>query len=118
MNFSEITFNVTSLVTIVGAVMSVLSVYVKLNNKIAIINKEQEVIKDDVTSNHRELIIIVDKREKQVNKEVEIIHERIDRVKEDVRDNRIKSEKETSDLKSAMQEMELRIIKAIHEIKK
>lgn len=48
----------------------------------------------------------------------EQIHRRIDNVKEVVEKNREKSDTNVQEIKSEMNKMELRIIQAIHEIKK
>ena len=46
------------------------------------------------------------------------IHKRVDSLKGTVEINRERSDKNTNEIKSEMQKMELRIIQAIHELKK
>lgn len=47
-----------------------------------------------------------------------IFNKRIEALKGEVKENRDKADKSVNDITGKMQEMELRIIKAIHEIKK
>jgi hypothetical protein len=46
-----------------------------------------------------------------------ILHKRLDNLKDEVKENRDKSDTAISDITSKMQAMELRIITAIHELK-
>lgn len=96
MNAEEITFGINSLSSIVFGLGGGLLAWFKLKGKTELQQQSIDVL----------------------NEEVDKLHNRIDRLKEEVAKNREKSDNSVQEIKNSMNAMELRIIKAIHEIKK
>lgn len=84
-----------------------LGVWFKLKNVVNIQRVEIDALQSDVV-NIRE-----QKKELAAG-----IHKRVDSLKKTVENNREKSDNNTNEIKGEMQKMELRIITAIHEIRK
>jgi hypothetical protein len=84
-----------------------LGVWFKLKNVVNIQTVEISNLQDDI------------KNVREQKKELAAgIHKRVDSLKITVEKNREKSDNNTTEIKSEMQKMELRIIQAIHEIKR
>lgn len=84
-----------------------LGVWFKLKNVVNIQKVQIESLQNDVIQ------IRAGKKELAAG-----IHKRVDSLKHTVEKNRERSDNNTTEIKSEMQKMELRIIQAIHEIKK
>ena len=93
--------------TLISAVVGELRVWYSLRNKVEI----QQVVLDNILEDISETKL----HRKEGN---DLIHKRIDSLKLQVESNRQKSDASVSELKSEMNAMELRIIQAIHDIKK
>lgn len=63
-------------------------------------------------------VSLLEQRIKTLEANDKIFNKRIEAVKADVKDNRERADSSITDITSKMQAMELRIITAIHEIKK
>lgn len=117
MNATDLTFNLGNLFTIIGGIIAIVTILIRFNGKVSAIEQKNEQNEQNIISNHRECVLMKDDYNKLIDKSNDVLHERVDRLKEDVKENRVKAETSVAELKSAMQEMELRIIKAIHELK-
>jgi len=84
-----------ALLSILSALVGALTVWFTLKNKVAI----QQMILDNLS------------------KDVDVVHKRIDDVKDKVEINREKQEKSIADLRDDMAKMKIEIIEAIHAIK-
>ena len=63
-------------------------------------------------------VSLLEQRVKTLEAIDKVLHKRVENLKEEVKENRDKSDTAISDITSKMQDMELRIITAIHELKK
>jgi len=61
---------------------------------------------------------LLEQRVKTLEDNDKVLHKRVESIKQEVKENREKSETSISDITGKMQEMELRIITAIHELGK
>jgi len=61
---------------------------------------------------------LLEQRVKTLEAIDKVLHKRVESLKEEVKENREKADTSISDITGKMQEMELRIITAIHELKK
>jgi len=84
-----------ALLSILSALVGALTVWFTLKNKVAI---QQMVLNN-------------------LSKDVDVVHKRIDDVKDKVEVNREKQEKSIADLRDDMAKMKIEIIEAIHAIK-
>ena len=96
-----------ALISMLSAVIGALTVWFSLKNKVEI----QQVILSNLKADMEE--VKTNKKEGQAT-----MHKRIDVLKGQVELNREKSDESLSDIKTEMKDMELRIIQAIHDIKK
>jgi uncharacterized coiled-coil protein SlyX len=95
MEISSMQVGFDALLSILSALVGALTVWFTLKNKVAI----QQMILDNLS------------------KDVDVVHKRIDDVKEKVEVNREKQEKSIADLRDDMAKMKIEIIEAIHAIK-
>lgn len=107
MEVSGLQIGVDVLVSLMFGTFGALGVWYKLKGRVEI----QEVEINSISDSLRELST----RKKELRDDV---HKRIDSLKETVEKNREKNDQSMQDLKAEMNKMELRIIQAIHEIKK
>lgn len=91
-----LTISVEIFIAITSGIISALGVWFKLKSTVQI----QKLMIDNIEAN------------------VKNAHERVTNLKDTVEANREKNETAVADLKKEMSEMEMRIIKAIHEIGK
>lgn len=118
MDYSSITFGLDVLVSVIFGAGGALAVWFKMKGKqdileINYINFESKYL-SDVQKLQKEIEVLnCDRKEAYA-----IIHERIGGLKSEVEENRKNSDKGHQEITSNMNAMELRIIKAIHEIKK
>lgn len=107
MNASEITFGINGLISIIISVGSGLAIWYNLKSKVDLLEVQNENFKENC---------------ERINSETDetkvLFNKRIDTLKTEVKENRQRSDDSTKKLESAMNRMELRIIKAIHEIGK
>lgn len=96
-----------ALLSLISGIVGALTVWYTLKNKVEI----QQLILNNLKGDIMELKM----REKDSNT---LLHKRIESLKTQVELNRQKSDATASELKSEMNAMELRIIQAIHDIKK
>jgi gas vesicle protein len=96
MNAEELTFTLNSVLSILFGAGGAMGVWFTLKGQIKLMKQRIESIEE------------TDKT----------IHKRIDRMKEEVVKNRERSDHSVQEIKGEMNKMELRIIQAIHEIKK
>ncbi len=116
MNATDLTFDLGNVLTIIGGIIAVVTVWIRFNVKMEIIKQKVEQNDINISDNYRKCVVMKEDYNKLLDKSNEFLHDRIDKISDEVKDNRIKSDQSVNELKSAMQEMELRIIKAIHEI--
>jgi ElaB/YqjD/DUF883 family membrane-anchored ribosome-binding protein len=116
MNATDLTFDLGNVLTIIGGIIAVVTVWIRFNVKMEIIKQKVEQNDINISDNYRKCVIMKEDYNKLLDKSNEFLHDRIDKISDEVKDNRIKADQSVNELKSAMQEMELRIIKAIHEI--
>tara|TARA_R100001198_G_C5082085_1_gene123091 strand:- start:202 stop:495 length:294 start_codon:yes stop_codon:yes gene_type:complete len=95
MEISSMQVGFDALLSILSALVGALTVWFTLKNKVAI----QQMVLDNLS------------------KDVDVVHKRIDDVKEKVEVNREKQEKSIADLRDDMAKMKIEIIEAIHAIK-
>tara|TARA_R100001163_G_C4956974_1_gene122384 strand:- start:236 stop:529 length:294 start_codon:yes stop_codon:yes gene_type:complete len=95
MEISSMQVGFDALLSILSALVGALTVWFTLKNKVAI----QQMILDNLS------------------KDVDVVHKRIDDVKDKVEINREKQEKSIADLRDDMAKMKIEIIEAIHAIK-
>jgi len=107
MELSGMQIGFGALVSLLSAVVGALTVWFSLKNKVEI----QQVILRNLTTDMEE--VKTNRKEGQAT-----MHKRIDVLKGQVELNREKSNESLSDIKTEMKDMELRIIQAIHDIKK
>ena len=62
-------------------------------------------------------VSLLEQRVKTLESTDKVLHKRVEGLKEEVKENRDKSDTSISDITGKMQAMELRIIQAIHDIK-
>jgi len=62
-------------------------------------------------------VSLLSQREKTSEENIKVLHKRLDSLKDEVKENREKSDTSITDITGKMQAMELRIITAIHELK-
>jgi hypothetical protein len=62
-------------------------------------------------------VSLLSQRAKTSEENVKVLHRRLDSLKDEVKENRDKSDNAIADITGKMQAMELRIITAIHELK-
>ena len=62
-------------------------------------------------------VSLLSQREKTSEDNIKVLHKRLDSLKDEVKENREKSDTSITDITGKMQAMELRIITAIHELK-
>jgi gas vesicle protein len=62
-------------------------------------------------------VSLLEQRVKTLESTDKVLHKRVESLKEEVKENRDKSDTAISDITSKMQDMELRIIQAIHDSK-
>ena len=62
-------------------------------------------------------VSLLSQRAKTLEDSNKILHKRLDSIKDEVKENRDKSDTSIADITGKMQAMELRIITAIHELK-
>lgn len=98
----------------IGAVISLLTgiigaagVWFSLKNRVEILHVMQTQNTEDIED--------IKSCRKDAN---QVVHTRIDALKVEVKDNKDKADNALSEIKTEMSAMELRIINAIHEIKK
>ena len=116
MNATDLTFDLGNVLTIIGGIIAVVTVWIRFNVKMEIIKQKVEQNDINISDNYRKCVVMKEDYNKLLDKSNEFLHDRIDKISDEVKDNRIKADQSVNELKSAMQEMELRIIKAIHEI--
>ena len=95
MEISSMQVGFDALLSILSALVGALTVWFTLKNKVAI---QQMVLNN-------------------LSKDVDVVHKRIDDVKDKVEVNREKQEKSIADLRDDMAKMKIEIIEAIHAIK-
>ena len=95
MEISNMQVGFDALLSILSALVGALTVWFTLKNKVAI----QQIILDNL------------------QKDLTIIHKRVDDLKDKVESNREKQEKSITDLRDDMAKMKIEIIEAIHAIK-
>jgi hypothetical protein len=96
-----------ALISLLSAVAGALTVWYSLKGKVEI----QQVVLDNLTSEMND--IKTHKKEGNI-----LLHKRVDDLKGQVERNREKNDASLAELKTEMGAMELRIIQAIHAIKK
>ena len=96
MGAEEITFGLNSLVSMLLGAGGAIGVWFKLKG----------------------LVNLLVQRVSSLEEDKEMLNKRIDSLKSEVKENREKSDNSVTKMTENMQAMELRIIKAIHEIKK
>lgn len=107
MEFSSLQISVNVLISILFGIAGALGVWYKLKGRVEI----QQVEIESITQSLKELT----DRKKELR---DHLHKRIDSLKDTVEKNREKNDATMQEIKSEMNKMELRIIQAIHEIKK
>ena len=107
MEYSSITFGLDVLISIVFGASGALAVWFKLKGTVTVQAIEISNLKDEVTTLKTE--------KKESNSQ---LHKRVDGLKTIVERNRENSDNGINLMTANMNAMELRIIKAIHEIKK
>jgi len=107
MEASAISFGFDMLLSIVFGATGAVGVWFKLKGKVEI----QEI---EIRSLSQELIEMKQSK-KEMNSQ---LHKRVDTLKEVVEKNRERMDASTQEIKTEMNKMELRIITAIHELKK
>lgn len=107
MDYSGVTFGLDVLVSIIFGAGGAFGVWFKMKGKQDIQSVEMTNLKSEFEDFKQD--------KKEAHKQ---IHQRIGDLKEKVEKNRENSDTAVSKMTTKMQEMELRIIKAIHEIKK
>ena len=96
-----------ALISLLSAMGGALTIWFTLKNRVEV----QQVILTNLTADMEELKI-------NCKEGQHTMHKRIDVLKGQVEVNREKSDESLSDIKTEMKDMELRIIQAIHDIKK
>tara|TARA_Y100000592_G_scaffold48192_2_gene76388 strand:- start:9742 stop:10035 length:294 start_codon:yes stop_codon:yes gene_type:complete len=95
MEISNMQVGFDALLSILSALVGALTVWFTLKNKVAI----QQMVLDNL------------------QKDLTVIHKRVDDLKDKVESNREKQEKSITDLRDDMAKMKIEIIEAIHAIK-
>ena len=95
MEISNMQLGFDALLSILSALVGALTVWFTLKNKVAI----QQMVLDNL------------------QKDLTVIHKRVDDLKDKVESNREKQEKSITDLRDDMAKMKIEIIEAIHAIK-
>ena len=106
MEINSITIGLGALISLISGVIGAAGFWFKVKNKVDILEVKQEGINKE----HADL-----KQSEQ--KSNDIIHTRIENLKQQVENNRSKHDASIVELKQEMSQMELRIIQAIHELK-
>jgi hypothetical protein len=106
MDYNSITFGLDVLISVIFGAGGALAVWFKLKGTVNIQAVEISALYDSLKELKEE--------KKESNKQ---IHRRVDSLKEVVENNRQNSDKGINLMTSNMNAMELRILKAIHEIK-
>jgi gas vesicle protein len=107
MDISGLSVGLDVFISVLFGALGALGVWYKLKNIVEIQKVEIMALQDEV------------KNVRESKKELsEVINRRVDSLKTTVEKNRERSDNNTNEIKGEMQKMELRIIQAIHEIKK
>ena len=107
MDINGLSIGVDMLTSILFGATGALGVWFKLKGKVEILDIEIDSLKHDYKSLA------------QLKKEDNLaLHKRVDALKNVVEKNREKQDASTQEIKTEMNKMELRIITAIHELKK
>jgi len=106
MEVEGITFTLQTLLSIIFGAVGAVGVWYKSKGKTDLLQVETETLKEELKGNK------ADHKEDKL-----ILNNRIDKLEKEVKYNRERSDNSTVNLEAAMNKMELRIIKAIHEIK-
>lgn len=107
MDINGLSIGVDMLTSILFGATGALGVWFKLKGKVEILDIEIESLKHDYKSLT------------QLKKEDNLaLHKRVDALKSVVEKNREKQDSSSQEIKTEMNKMELRIITAIHELKK
>jgi gas vesicle protein len=107
MDISGLSVGMDVFISVIFGAFGALGVWYKLKNIVEIQKVEIISLQDDVKN--------VRENKKELS---EIINKRVDSLKNTVEKNRERSDNNTNEIKGEMQKMELRIIQAIHEIKR
>lgn len=106
MEVNSITIGLGALISLLSGVIGAVGFWYKVKNKVDVLEVKQTSINKD----HDELKTAAGKAD-------DIIHNRIENLKQQVESNRARHDNSITEIKSEMSNMELRIIQAIHEIK-
>lgn len=107
MDISGLSVGMDVFISVIFGAFGALGVWYKLKNIVEIQKVEIMALQDEVQNIRSE--------KKELS---EGLHKRVDSLKSTVEKNRERSDNNTNEIKSEMQKMELRIIQAIHEIKR
>jgi hypothetical protein len=103
---NSITIGLGALISLLSGIIGAVGFWYKVKNKVDLL----EVKQDSINKDHAELKTTAEKAD-------DIIHNRIENLKQQVESNRARHDESITELKSEMSQMELRIIQAIHELK-
>ena len=106
MEVNSITIGLGALISLLSGIIGAVGFWYKVKNKVDVLEVKQISINKD----HDELKTAAGKAD-------DIIHNRIENLKQQVESNRARHDDSITELKSEMSNMELRIIQAIHELK-
>jgi hypothetical protein len=103
---NSITIGLGAIISLLSGIIGAVGFWYKVKNKVDVLEIKQITINKD----HEEL-------KASASKADDIIHNRIENLKQQVESNRARHDDSITELKSEMSNMELRIIQAIHDIK-
>ena len=106
MEVNSITIGLGAIISLLSGVIGAVGFWYKVKNKVDLLEVKQE----NINKEHEEL-------KNSAQKADDIIHNRIENLKQQVENNRSKHDASIVELKQEMSQMELRIIQAIHELK-
>lgn len=106
MEVNSITIGLGAIISLLSGIIGAVGFWYKVKNKVDLLEVKQEGIDKD----HDEL-------KASGGKADDIIHSRIENLKQQVEANRARHDGSITELKSEMSNMELRIIQAIHDLK-
>lgn len=106
MEVNSITIGLGALISLLSGIIGAVGFWFKVKNKVDVLEVKQTTINKD----HDELKTSAEKAD-------DIIHNRIENLKQQVESNRARHDDSITELKSEMSNMELRIIQAIHDLK-
>ena len=107
MNVSEMQIGLDVLIGVLSAAAGALTIWYTLKNKVQI----QQLLIDQNTTD----VVEIKENSKTA---CDMLHKRVDDLKKVVEKNREKNDNSISTIKAEMNAMEIRIIQAIHDIKK